>query len=41
MHVIVATDRSQQSLTAARHPIARWQRRQLEVCGICGTAVEV
>ena len=22
-------------------PIARWGRRQLEVCGICGTAVEV
>ena len=21
-------------------PIARWGRRQLEVCGICGTAVE-
>jgi hypothetical protein len=21
-------------------PIARWQRRQFEVCGICGTAVE-
>ncbi len=22
-------------------PIARWGRRQFEVCGICGTAVEV
>ncbi len=22
-------------------PVARWRRRQLEVCGICGTAVEV
>jgi hypothetical protein len=22
-------------------PLARWGRRQLEVCGICGTAVEV
>lgn len=22
-------------------PIARWGRQQLEVCGICGTAVEV
>ena len=22
-------------------PIARWGRRQLEVCGICGTTVEV
>lgn len=22
-------------------PIARWQRRNLEVCGICGTAVAV
>jgi hypothetical protein len=22
-------------------PIARWGRRRLEVCGICGTAVEV
>ena len=22
-------------------PIARWGRRQLEVCGICGTAVEI
>jgi hypothetical protein len=22
-------------------PIARWGRRQVEVCGICGTAVEV
>jgi hypothetical protein len=20
-------------------PVARWKRRQLEVCGICGTAV--
>ena len=22
-------------------PVARWGRQQLEVCGICGTAVEV
>ncbi|ANZ26861.1 MULTISPECIES: zinc-ribbon domain-containing protein [Rhodococcus] len=22
-------------------PVARWKRRQLEECGICGTAVEV
>ena len=22
-------------------PVARWKRRQLEVCGICGAAVEV
>ncbi len=22
-------------------PVARWKRRQLEVCGICGTAVDV
>ncbi|MCW2685035.1 MAG: uncharacterized protein JWP33_2948 [Blastococcus sp.] len=22
-------------------PLARWGRQQLEVCGICGTAVEV
>ena len=22
-------------------PVARWKRRQLEVCGVCGTAVEV
>ena len=22
-------------------PLARWGRRRLEVCGICGTAVEV
>jgi hypothetical protein len=22
-------------------PVARWKRRQLEVCGICGVAVEV
>ena len=22
-------------------PVARWGRRQLEVCGICGTAVQV
>lgn len=22
-------------------PVARWNRRQLEVCDICGTAVEV
>ena len=22
-------------------PIARWSRRQFEVCGICGTAVDV
>jgi hypothetical protein len=22
-------------------PIARWKRRQLETCGICGAAVEV
>ncbi|MGW1739260.1 zinc-ribbon domain-containing protein [Nocardia sp. NPDC001965] len=21
-------------------PVARWQRRSLEVCGICGTAIE-
>ena len=21
-------------------PVARWKRRQFEVCGICGTAVE-
>ena len=21
-------------------PVARWKRRQLEVCGICGAAVE-
>ena len=21
-------------------PVARWKRRQLEVCGICGTTVE-
>ena len=22
-------------------PVARWKRRQLEVCGICGAAVEI
>jgi hypothetical protein len=22
-------------------PIARWKRRQLEICGICGAAVEI
>lgn len=22
-------------------PIVRWGRRQLEICGVCGTAVEV
>ena len=22
-------------------PVARWRRRELEVCGICGAAVEV
>jgi hypothetical protein len=22
-------------------PVARWGRRQLEICGICGTTVEV
>ncbi len=22
-------------------PVARWKRRQFEVCGICGTAVAV
>ncbi len=22
-------------------PVARWGRRQLEVCGVCGTTVEV
>lgn len=22
-------------------PLVRWKRRRLEVCGICGTAVEV
>ena len=22
-------------------PIARWRRREYEICGICGTAVEV
>ena len=22
-------------------PVARWGRRNLEVCGICGTAVEI
>jgi hypothetical protein len=22
-------------------PVARWRRRQLEVCGICGAAVEL
>jgi zinc-ribbon family len=22
-------------------PVARWKRRQFEVCGICGAAVEV
>ncbi|MGY1826553.1 zinc-ribbon domain-containing protein [Blastococcus sp. SYSU DS0541] len=22
-------------------PVARWKRRELEVCGVCGTAVEV
>ncbi|MCF6509731.1 zinc-ribbon domain-containing protein [Blastococcus sp. MG754426] len=22
-------------------PVARWKRRELEVCGVCGAAVEV
>jgi hypothetical protein len=22
-------------------PVARWKRRQLETCGICGVAIEV
>jgi len=22
-------------------PVARWKRRQLEACGICGAAIEV
>ena len=28
-------------LTVFFVPVARWRRRHLEVCGICGTAVEV
>ena len=28
-------------LTVFFVPIARWGRHQLEVCGVCGTAVEV
>jgi hypothetical protein len=28
-------------LTVFFVPIARWGRQRLEVCGICGTAVEV
>ena len=28
-------------LTVFFLPVARWGRRRLEVCGICGTAVEV
>ena len=28
-------------LTVFFIPVARWGRRRLEVCGVCGTAVEV
>ncbi len=27
-------------LTVFFVPVARWKRRSLEVCGICGTAIE-
>lgn len=33
--------RQVKQLTLFFVPIARWGRRQLEVCGICGSVVEV
>lgn len=30
-----------QQLTLFFVPVARWKRRQLETCGICGTTVDV
>jgi zinc-ribbon family len=33
--------RESRQLTVFFVPIARWGRRHLEVCGICGTAVAV
>ncbi|MFW3170786.1 zinc-ribbon domain-containing protein [Geodermatophilus sp. CPCC 206100] len=31
--------RESRQLTVFFVPVARWRRRQFEVCGICGTAV--
>lgn len=28
-------------LTVFFVPVARWKRRQLEICGVCGAAVEI
>lgn len=36
-----ARTRQFQQLTLFFVPVARWKRRQLEVCGICGNAVDV
>jgi hypothetical protein len=33
--------RRSRQLTVFFVPVARWGRRQFEVCGICGTTVEV
>ena len=33
--------RQSRRLTVFFVPVARWGRQRLEVCGICGTAVEV
>jgi hypothetical protein len=33
--------RTLEQLTVFFVPVARWGRRRLEVCGICGTAVEI
>ena len=33
--------RQSRQLTVFFVPVLRWNRQQLEVCGICGTAVEV
>lgn len=33
--------RTFQQLTLFFIPVARWKRRQFEVCGVCGDAVQV
>ncbi|WP_336922328.1 zinc-ribbon domain-containing protein [Aquipuribacter sp. SD81] len=33
--------RTSRRLTVFFVPVLRWRRRELEVCGICGTATEV
>jgi hypothetical protein len=37
----MGSDSAVQAVSLFFLPVARWRRQQLDVCGICGTAVEI